>query len=357
MKNTLLTLENISKKFGATPVINSINLQVAEGEIFFLLGPSGCGKTTLLRIIAGFCQPDRGRIFLDGEDITSVPAYDRHIGLVFQNYALWPHLTVWENVAYGLKLRRLPEKFIRQRVEEMLQITHLTAHKDLSPTQLSGGQQQRVALARSLIVRPRLLLLDEPLSNLDAHLREEMRQEIKKIQKETGVTMIYVTHDQHEALSMAHRMAVMNKGEVKQTGSPLELYFHPQNKFVANFVGSLNMLTGTVKRTTAGLLEIETPEGQVFVSGKGSLSPGQKVEIGFRPESISLKTAQTNVFRMIVSELEMGEGIIRVTGTTSSNRNFILHLPLEVARTLQTGETLSFSVPADRFLLFCEEKE
>ncbi|HPP12931.1 MAG TPA: ABC transporter ATP-binding protein, partial [bacterium] len=335
MDNLILSLENISKRFGATPVLKGITLTVAGNEIFFLLGPSGCGKTTLLRIIAGFCQPDSGRILLDGQDITGVPAHQRHIGLVFQNYALWPHLTVWENVAYGLKLRKLPEKFVHQRVEEMLTLTHLLPQKNLYPSQLSGGQQQRVALARSLIVRPRLLLLDEPLSNLDANLREQMRQEIKKIQKETGITMIYVTHDQREALTMAHRLAVMNAGEIVQTGTPLQIYFEPGNRFVADFVGTVNLLAGKVSGFETGLLQVETSEGLLRATGGGDFSSGQAVEIGFRPESISLRPGQSNVFRTTVTETENGEGIMRVMASSPGGRNFLLHLPLETGRKLQ----------------------
>ncbi|MCM8769441.1 MAG: ABC transporter ATP-binding protein [Candidatus Omnitrophica bacterium] len=352
MNNVLLSLENVRKRFEANTVLNGISLQVLSGEIFFLLGPSGCGKTTLLRVIAGFCQPDAGRVILDGEDITFRPAWERHIGLVFQNYALWPHLTVWENVAYGLKLRRLPGKFIQERVEEMLKITKLSPQKNLYPPQLSGGQQQRVALARSLIVRPRLLLLDEPLSNLDAKFREEMRQEIKNIQKATGVTMVYVTHDQREALTMAHRLAVMNTGEISQIGSPWHLYFSPENRFVADFVGVMNFLPGRVFAIRAGDIQVETPEGLLVAEVSRNFTVAQPVEVAFRPESVSFRPGQVNIFRATIAETEMGEGVIKVTALTPGGHRLFVNCSLEYGRRLEWGDQIVFSVPPNRVLVF-----
>ncbi|MCM8829923.1 MAG: ABC transporter ATP-binding protein, partial [Candidatus Omnitrophica bacterium] len=262
-----LEINGISRKFGKLDILKNVSFSVEEKEIFFLLGPSGCGKTTLLRIIAGFVPPDKGKIFLNGKDITDVPPSKRNIGIVFQNYALWPHLSVWKNISYGLEIKKYPEGIIRDKVERILEITQLMPFKDYYPTKLSGGQQQRVALARAIVNEPEVLLLDEPLSNLDAKLREEMRTEIQWIQKETGITMVYVTHDRREAMAMGRRIAVINEGGIVEIGSPLDLYFHPSNRFTAVFLGEINILKGKVGKTTGNYTEIITEEG-VFTTAK-----------------------------------------------------------------------------------------
>ncbi|MDD3726085.1 MAG: ABC transporter ATP-binding protein, partial [Candidatus Ratteibacteria bacterium] len=213
-----LVLKDISKRFGKAEILKNISLNVEKDEIFFILGPSGCGKTTLLRIIAGFILPDSGRILLNGRDITNTPPSKRNIGIVFQNYALWPHLSVWKNVSYGLEIKKYPDGIIKKKVEEVLEITKLTPFKEYYPSNLSGGQQQRVALARTIVNEPDVLLLDEPLSNLDAQLREEMRTEIQRLQKETGITMVYVTHDRREAMAMGTKIALINGGRIIEVG-------------------------------------------------------------------------------------------------------------------------------------------
>ncbi|HID07008.1 MAG TPA: ABC transporter ATP-binding protein, partial [Armatimonadetes bacterium] len=220
-------LKDVTKRFGTTIAVNTVSLDVNRGELFFLLGPSGCGKTTLLRLIAGFVEPDAGEIWFDGRLMNNVPAHLRNAAMVFQNYALFPHMTVWENVAYGLRLRNLSKREQAERIRWALELVRMSEFKDRYPGQLSGGQQQRIALARALIVQPDVLLLDEPLSNLDARLRAEMRREIKRIHRQLRITTIYVTHDQKEALSMADRIAVMRNGCVEQVGTPRELYYHP----------------------------------------------------------------------------------------------------------------------------------
>ena len=237
-----ISIRNLVKSFGTTKALNNVNLEIEPGELFFLLGPSGCGKTTLLRHIAGFYTPDEGKVLIDGNDVTDVPPYKRDTGMVFQSYALWPHMTIAENVAFGLQMRKLPKAEINARVEKALETVRMQDRAKSKPNQLSGGQQQRVALARALVVEPRCLLLDEPLSNLDAKLRLEMRVEIRRICKDAGLTAVYVTHDQKEALSIADRIAVMRSGVVEQTGAPVEIYRRPSSTFTASFIGETNFL-------------------------------------------------------------------------------------------------------------------
>lgn len=240
-----ISIKNLVKRFGSTKALNDINLEIEPGELFFLLGPSGCGKTTLLRHIAGFYTPDEGKIFIGGDDVTGVPPHKRDTGMVFQSYALWPHMTLAENVAFGLQMRKIPKSEIDKRVQAALEIVKMETRAKSKPNQLSGGQQQRVALARALVVQPRCLLLDEPLSNLDAKLRLEMRVEIRRICKDAGLTAVYVTHDQKEALSIADRLAIMRDGVIEQTGTPLDVYRRPKNAFVASFIGETNFLPPT----------------------------------------------------------------------------------------------------------------
>ncbi|HRU06852.1 MAG TPA: ABC transporter ATP-binding protein, partial [Candidatus Brocadiia bacterium] len=231
-----VNLQSVTKRFDRVTAVNGVTLQVERGELFFLLGPSGCGKTTLLRIIAGFCDATQGQVLFDDRDVTSLPAHKRNTGMVFQNYALWPHMTVEENVAYGLDVRKTPAAERKRRVAEALDMVRMAEYASRRPTQLSGGQQQRVALARAIVIQPDVLLLDEPLSNLDAKLRNEMRDEIRRVHRQTGLTAIYVTHDQKEALSLAGRMAVLRDGRVEQSGPPREVYDRPANAFVAQFI-------------------------------------------------------------------------------------------------------------------------
>lgn len=237
-----IQLDSIVKRFETTLALDHITLHIEPGELFFLLGPSGCGKTTLLRHIAGFYTPDEGTIRIGEADVTNVPPYKRDTGMVFQSYALWPHMTLAENVAFGLKMRNIPKREMDDRVHEALEMVKMGDRADAKPNQLSGGQQQRIALARALVIKPRCLLLDEPLSNLDAKLRLEMRMEIRKICKQAGLTSVYVTHDQKEALSIADRLAVLRAGRIEQIGAPLEVFRHPANSFVASFIGETNFL-------------------------------------------------------------------------------------------------------------------
>ena len=257
-----IILKNVTKRFGKTVALDNVSLTIETGSLFFLLGPSGCGKTTLLRMIAGFCEPDGGDILFGGRSVKDVAPGKRNATMVFQNYALWPHLNVHQNVAYGLEERGVPRHLARSQVQESLAVVHMEEYEFRKPNELSGGQQQRVALARALVVKPDAVLLDEPLSNLDAKLRMEMRQEIRRIHQETGVTMIYVTHDQKEALAMAERIAVMSMGRVEQIGSPQEIYRHPANVFVATFLGEANLIDGELIEHKDGRGTIRTRLGQ-----------------------------------------------------------------------------------------------
>ncbi len=281
-----LSFQNISKRFDKTVVVPDLTLDIAEGELFFLLGPSGCGKTTCLRMVAGFYQPDGGQLLFGERPMNHVPPHQRNTGMVFQNYALWPHLTVKGNVEYGLKVRKIAKPEREKRVQDALEMVRLGNLGDRYPSQLSGGQQQRVALARALVIRPDVLLLDEPLSNLDAQLRLEMRAEIKRLHQETGTTALYVTHDQEEALSIADRVAVLKDGLLMQVGAPRDLYRHPKNRFVAEFIGETNFLPAKITQVEAETLEIETGAGKMLAARpEGVWSVGQQVFASIRPES------------------------------------------------------------------------
>jgi iron(III) transport system ATP-binding protein len=283
---TTLTLENISKRYGEVEALTEVLLTVQGGEFFTLLGPSGCGKTTLLRCVAGFLRPDAGRILCDGERLDTLPAHKRDIGMVFQNYAIFPHLTVFENVAYGLRARRVPPDEIRRRTVEALQLVQMEPLAHRRPDQLSGGQQQRVALARAMAIRPRLLLMDEPLSNLDAKLRVEMRTDIRRLQRELGITTIYVTHDQEEALAISERLAVIHAGRVEQVGFPWDVYQAPRNAFVAQFIGASNVLTGTVVEIDGGWARVDIG-GWLLRARRGDSVAGRTLVV-FRPEAVEL---------------------------------------------------------------------
>src|SRR3989475_2430393 len=256
-----VSIRNLIKRFGKTAVLQDISLEIGSQELFFLLGPSGCGKTTLLRLIAGFYQPDGGEVLFGDKPMNDVPPHRRNTGMVFQNYALWPHLTVAQNVVYGLEVRSLSAAEKKTRVAEALAIVQMERYAEHAPNQLSGGQQQRVALARALVIRPDLLLLDEPLSNLDAKLRLEMREEIRRIHAQTKITTLYVTHDQKEALSLADRMAVMRNGVVEQIGEPRAVYRGPVNRFVADFIGETNWLAAEVLGCADGGVRLKTDFG------------------------------------------------------------------------------------------------
>ena len=304
-------VEHLIKEYGKTRALDDVSLTIQDGELFFLLGPSGCGKTTLLRSIGGFEPPTAGRIFFDGMDVAGLPAHQRNTAMVFQGYALFPHLTVRENVAFGLQMQKLPKAECDQRVEKALQDVQIAEYADRKPNQLSGGQQQRVALARTLVVRPGCLLLDEPLANLDAKLRRDMRLEIRRICKENRLTAIYVTHDRAEALSMADRLAVFRNGRIEQLGTPEEVYRHPLNSFVANFIGETNLREGTIKHFRAdGAAVVATALGDLACATvPATRQPGERVLLSMRPEAFRKCAAQEeNSFAMTLKHIDyLGE--------------------------------------------------
>lgn len=295
-----VTIRKVTKKYGDQIAVNGIDFSIKEGEFFTILGPSGCGKTTLLRMIAGFNSIESGEIYFDDQVINDIPAYKRNIGMVFQNYAIFPHMTIQNNVAYGLKARRLSKKMIAERVEEMLEMMHIGQYKDRDPSQLSGGQQQRVALARALVIHPVILLMDEPLSNLDAKLRVQMRIAIKKIQKDMNITTIYVTHDQEEALAMSDRVAVMNAGIVEQIGTPQEIYSKPATSFVAGFIGTSNFMKaemlplgdGTCTLVIEGMASLNVP---VVKERRGP------VDAAIRPEDLYMTERMEGELRGVIT--------------------------------------------------------
>lgn len=309
----LVELKGIVKKFGRNTVVNHVDLTIRDGEFFTLLGPSGCGKTTLLRMIAGFNDPDEGDILFDGESILPLPAHRRDTGMVFQNYALFPHLSVAENVAYGLKARGIKGREMKERVQAILDAVELGGMESRYPRQLSGGQQQRVALARALVIRPRVLLMDEPLSNLDAKLRVSMREEIRRIQQSLGITTIYVTHDQEEAMAVSDRIAIFYAGHLQQVASPAAIYFSPANRFTAEFMGSCNILeTMCTGFDSESRMATATVGDSTFSFRADDASVGAPLHIMLRPDWIGLAGPDSsNRFNgRIVDRMFLGESIV-----------------------------------------------
>ncbi|MBI3454592.1 MAG: ABC transporter ATP-binding protein [Candidatus Rokubacteria bacterium] len=294
-----IAIREATKRFGPVTAVDAVSLEIADGELFTLLGPSGCGKTTLLRLVAGFYRPDAGTIVFGDRVVNDIPPYARNIGMVFQNYALWPHMTVFQNIAYGLGLRGLAREALRKGVAEGLRKVNLVGLEARYPGQLSGGQQQRVALARALVLNPDILLLDEPLSNLDAKIRVQVRTEIRKLQQELGITTVYVTHDQEEALSLSDRVAVIRDGRVLQVGVPRELYERPRTRFVADFVGTNNLIPGTVKGQEGALLFVETSMGPFRARPIGPVVLEQPCVLAVRPENIAVGSAAVDGNRLI----------------------------------------------------------
>jgi ABC-type Fe3+/spermidine/putrescine transport system ATPase subunit len=298
-----IQLEDIVKRFGTLEAVSHVSLDIQDGELFTLLGPSGCGKTTILRLIGGFHRSDQGRILFGDREMTGKPPYERHIGMVFQNYALWPHMRIFDNIAYGLKLKKFSSGEIREKVAHAMGLVNMKGLENRYPGELSGGQQQRVALARALVLNPDVLLLDEPLSNLDAKIRIQVRAEIRKLQKELGITTIYVTHDQEEALTLSDRIAVLSQGKLQQIGNPHELYEKPYNPFVADFIGINNLIPAKVTEVmdSGFRLVVESAAGPIACSGDGRLKPGADCMVCIRPETaeITLSPAPPDGFSSI----------------------------------------------------------
>ena len=356
-----IAVSDLTKRFGPVSVVNQVGFAIQEGELFTLLGPSGCGKTTLLRLIAGFYHADEGEIWFDERRMNEVPPDQRGIGMVFQNYALWPHMTVSGNISYGLKLRKIPPTEIDERVKGVLEKVKLGGLGERYPGQLSGGQQQRVALARALVLNPRILLLDEPLSNLDAKIRISVRAEIRKLQKELGITTIYVTHDQEEALTLSDRIAVFNHGRVLQVGPPKELYERPANRFVADFIGINNLIDGTVRSLDPAQhrLRASTALGDIVVQYDDRFRPGDRCVLCVRPENALLdgETADDqNVLKGRISfaaylgntlryDVDLGQGIV----FKSDHRDPLHHeqRPMGSAVDLRFAAASAVVIPSD----------
>ena len=352
----LLRLEGITKTYGPITAVCEVSADIRRGELVSFVGPSGCGKTTLLRVVGGFARPDAGRVALDGEDITALPPNHRATAMVFQNYALFPHLTVAENVGYGLTIRRRPAAEVARRVEELLSLVQLQGFGQRRPAQLSGGQQQRVALARSLSLQPKVLLLDEPLSNLDANLRIQMRTEITRLQRDLNQTIVFVTHDQEEAMSISDRIMVMDRGRILQAGTPAEIYERPGSRFVARFVGAANFLDGTLGNGMPGRTSIATRLGTLIVEkiANGWMS-GDRVQVLLRPEAIRLgppeERAEPNRLLGTITHAMYTGSLVRYTVQVGG-------IPLTVdlsdprhTPAFRRGDRVSLQLPSDPHLL------
>ncbi len=349
-----LRIAHVIKKFAAFTALNDVSIDIDEGEFVCFLGPSGCGKTTLLRAIAGLDIQTNGRIEQGGQDISALPPSERDFGIVFQSYALFPNLTVIRNIAYGLENRKLPRAEIDKRVRELLELVGLTGQEDKYPAQLSGGQQQRVALARALATSPGLLLLDEPLSALDARVRVHLRHEIKQLQNRLGVTTIMVTHDQEEALTMADRIVVMNQGVIEQVGTPMEIYRHPATAFVADFIGKMNFVDGTV--AAAGRVKLGEVELSCDTDGMASGAP---VQVAVRPEDIiarGVAADEANAFEATVEDLEFLGSSLRVdlAGENLGGQRLTADLSVNLMRelALEPGHGVTVRIPAERIRLY-----
>ena len=351
-----ITLEGVGKRFGSVVAVRETSLEIRDGEFFSMLGPSGCGKTTTLRMIAGFEIPDEGRILLRGADVTDVPPNQRNVNTVFQHYALFPHMSVADNVSFGLELKKVPRGERRERVAEMLKVVELEGMEKRKPQQLSGGQQQRVALARALVNRPAALLLDEPLGALDVKLRKQMQLELKRIQTELGTTFVYVTHDQEEALTMSDRIAVMNGGEIEQIGDPKEIYEHPKTPFVADFVGSLNAFDLRVDEVAGGMAVMRVNERERLVVPTGSSTrTGDELRVAVRPERVRIEPVNGRApeggsyVEGTVAELVYLGGLTQFHVDTSAAGRLVSHrMDDEVAASLEPGKRVVLTWPADQ---------
>jgi putative spermidine/putrescine transport system ATP-binding protein len=353
----MISLHGLTKSFGRTAVVQDVSAEVQRGQLVSFVGPSGCGKTTLLRLIGGFLRPAAGRVLVEGTDITPLPPNLRPTAMVFQTYALFPHLTVADNIGYALAIRRYPKAEIARRVADLLELVQLQGFGERRPLQLSGGQQQRVALARALSLQPKVLLLDEPLSNLDARLRIQMRGEIQRLQRDLALTVIFVTHDQEEAMSLSDRILVMHQGRVLQAGTPSEVYQRPANALVARFVGGANFLEGTLGNGHPGPAQVETSAGPLAITtGVAGLAPGARIQLIIRPEAIRLRPggngdAGPNRFSGRVEATMYSGAFIRYTVGVDG-----FHLTVDQADPLHTavfrsGDLVTVLLPDDPHVL------
>lgn len=323
MSEQLLELKNIKKGFGETDVLNGITLSIEKGEFITFLGASGCGKTTTLRIIAGLEAPDSGTVFLDGKDVTAVPPNQRDVNTVFQNYALFPHLNVEANVGYGLKIKRVPKAEIKKKVTEILELVQLTGYEKRMPSELSGGQKQRVAIARALVNSPKLLLLDEPLGALDLKLRRTMQIELKRLQKKLGITFLYITHDQEEAINMSDRIVVMKDGRFEQIGTPDEIYNHPKTSYVADFVGNANVISGVVQKVTETEAQVLIENQMMYAEPIVGIREGMKVNLAVRRENLKVCTECKDGLEAVLEDKSFTAGQLHLTLKLKSGKTLV----------------------------------
>lgn len=323
MSEQLLELKNIKKGFGETDVLNGITLSIEKGEFITFLGASGCGKTTTLRIIAGLEAPDSGTVFLDGKDVTAVPPNQRDVNTVFQNYALFPHLNVEANVGYGLKIKRVPKAEIKKKVTEILELVQLTGYEKRMPSELSGGQKQRVAIARALVNSPKLLLLDEPLGALDLKLRRTMQIELKRLQKKLGITFLYITHDQEEAINMSDRIVVMKDGRFEQIGTPDEIYNHPKTSYVADFVGNANVISGVVQKVADTEAQVLIENQMMYAEPIDGICEGMQVNLAVRRENLKVCTECKEGLDAVLEDKSFTAGQLHLTLKLKSGKTLV----------------------------------
>jgi len=313
--NAKVKFEGVGKSYGPVVALQEVSLEVSQGEFLTLLGPSGSGKTTLLMILAGLVEPSRGRVWIDGIDSTYTPSHQRGVGVVFQSYALFPHLTIYENIAFPLRMRRISEAEVRKRVAEVLEAVRLPGVEDRVPRELSGGQQQRIALARCIVYQPAIILMDEPLGALDKRLREQMQLEIKRLHRELGMTVLYVTHDQEEAMALSDRICLMNNGSIEQFGTPAELYFQPISVFSGDFLGESNLLQGQVREVSAGTVQVEIgPTSRIRAQAGAGAAAGAKVTCLVRPEAVQVVDGSgcDNEVEAVVQDVVVAGGVTRI---------------------------------------------
>ena len=357
----ILKVNNLSKSFGNVKAVQEISFEATEGRVLSLLGPSGCGKTTTLRCIAGFENPDQGEIYLDDRKINPFPPEKRGIGMVFQNYALWPHMTVYGNLAFGLQIRKVPKPEINKRIKKILSMVQLEGYENRYPRQMSGGQQQRIAMARALVFEPDIMLLDEPLSNLDAKLREEMRFEFTELQKKLGITAVYVTHDQAEALVLSDKIVILDQGKIVQSGTPKEIFSNPKNKFVAGFIAVTSFMDGKVDSLTEEQKKVvvKTDDGLTIQGNNSNLSVGQRVSVAIRMNAVhfvqdedEIEKNSVNLFKgKIIQSSYLGN----IVDYKISVGNWMVRTNTEVKNNFKVGDEVKFYLPPEKIIVTLEK--